>query len=224
MNELLHEKKKLALLLIIILFLLFGLLYVYMLLPVKKEVEQKEITVQQLKDEITILQSQFNQREEAELENTFFLEKKLPRSRKIDDLVLDLQRIEYVSNSRIEAIDFTNYDGSFSDLDLPKASEENKQQEEAENNNGMDETANTTDEYTNRLPENVKYITLQLSVTSPDFEHFFTFLEEVEKLERVVNVDRLSFSKPGEEELLSDEPDDEFIRTDIELTTFYYDS
>ncbi|WAA08876.1 hypothetical protein [Fervidibacillus albus] len=230
MNELLGEKKKVALFLIIILFLILGLLYVYVLLPVKNEVEQKESSFRQLESEVLMLQTELNQQEDLDLANTFFLEKTLPRSRAIDELVLDLQQIEYVSNSRIEAIDFSNYDGSFSDLDLPETFEESEQgtdeTADSENNstNIDDDAANSAVTYTNTLPENVKFITLQLSVTSPDFDHFFTFLEEVEKLERVVNVDQLTFSKPGEQELLSDEPDAEFIRTDMQLTTFYYDS
>lgn len=228
MNELFEEKKKVALFFIIILFLLLGLLYVYVLLPVKNEAEQKENSFRQLESEVLTLQAELNQKEDPDSENAFFLEKTLPRSRKVDELILDLQQIETVSNSRIESIDFTNYDGSFSDLDLPETIEENDEQGTDETtsseNASADETANATVTYPNTLPENVKYITLQLSVTSPDFDHFFTFLEEVEKLERVVNVDQLTFSQPGEQELLSDEPDAEFIRTDIQLTTFYYDS
>lgn len=73
-----------------------------------------------------------------------------------------------------------------------------------------------------RLPENVRLITLQLDVISPNFERSQKFLKELEKLERLVRVDSLSFSKPGEMELLEADETDIPINMSVTLTTFYY--
>lgn len=73
------------------------------------------------------------------------------------------------------------------------------------------------------LPMNVKLMTVNLKVVSPNFEQFERFLHEVEKLERITRIDTLSFRQPGEEELLNMDNEDNTITTDIQITTFYYD-
>ena len=53
------------------------------------------------------------------------------------------------------------------------------------------------------LPMNVKLMTVNLKVVSPNFEQFERFLHEVEKLERITRVETLSFRQPGKGELLN---------------------
>jgi len=49
-----------------------------------------------------------------------------------------------------------------------------------------------------------------------------TFLKEVEKLERVMKIDTIKMSLPGEKEKLDKEADT-IIKATVQITTFYYE-
>ncbi|WP_050632290.1 type 4a pilus biogenesis protein PilO [Bacillus andreraoultii] len=248
MSDFLQEKKKIVLFIAIILFLLLGLAYLYLITPIKDDVASSKNNVNQLEAEIKSLKAQ--EKQEPTKENTAKLEKKMPTSRSIDELLRHLQEIELISDSRIDSVSFNNYDGELSETDVAieketknqedtKAGDEStdgKEDEQAvdEDDNGSDtgeknaedteippesDLANDTN-----LPSNVKLITLNLSVISPDFEHFQQFLQELEKLERITRVDTMNFTKPAERELLYEEDGTESITMDVQITTFYYDS
>jgi len=85
-----------------------------------------------------------------------------------------------------------------------------------------DENEQATNETVTNLPTNVKLITINLSVASPDFEHFQLFLQELEKLERITRVDTLTFTKPAERELLYEKDGNQAVTADVQITTFYY--
>lgn len=244
MNDFIQERKSLVILLIVILFLLLGLIYFYKVKPLKDDENFAKSSIQQLESEIQILQAQLdsNQPDPTDRdENQYLLERKMPLDRSIDDLILSLQEIEMVSESRIENISFNNYDGGLSEADqvIEREEEEEAAEEDVDETEG-DEAAETENldienfeetteppvsDVADHLPTNVKLITVNLSVISPNFEKFELFLKEIEKLERITRVDTLSFSKPGEEELLStgEEADEAMITTNVQITTFYYD-
>lgn len=239
MNNLLEDRKNLVLL-GIILFLLLALLYFYWVKPVKdevaaskQEVERLEQTIDQLTAEITA------EEKKTEVDgDSYQLIKKLPLSRQVDEFLLSLLEIEIVSQSQIESIAFNNYEGELSDSDRidggESESEEAEQEETADEEVHLDKASedDTADleepgdppvsDVADRLPENVRLITLQLDVISPNFERSQKFLKELEKLERLVRVDSLSFSKPGEMELLEADEADIPINMSVTLTTFYY--
>lgn len=167
----------------------------------------------------------------------------MPLSRQLDELILSLQEIEMVSGSQIASINFNNYDGGLTEADGTYNNNETTDgtdEATADDTNNNDEltdskddpTMNETDENqsdeqaTNEtvtnLPTNVKLITINLSVTSPDFEHFQLFLQELEKLERITRVDTLTFTKPAERELLYEKDGSQAVTADVQITTFYY--
>jgi len=170
--------------------------------------------------------------------DSYQLIKKLPLSRQVDEFLLSLLEIEIVSQSQIESIAFNNYEGELSDSDRidggESESEVAEQEETADEEVHLDKASedDTADleepgnppvsDVADRLPENVRLITLQLDVISPNFERSQKFLKELEKLERLVRVDSLSFSKPGEMELLEADETDIPINMSVTLTTFYY--
>ena len=239
MNNLLEDKKNLVLL-GIILFLLLALLYFYWVKPLKdevtaslQEVERLEQTIEQLTAEITA------EEKKTEVDgDSYQLIKKLPLSRQVDEFLLSLLEIEIVSQSQIESIAFNNYEGELSDSDRidggESESEVAEQEETADEEVHLDKASedDTADleepgnppvsDVADRLPENVRLITLQLDVISPNFERSQKFLKELEKLERLVRVDSLSFTNPGEMELLEADEADIPINMSVTLTTFYY--
>ncbi len=241
MNDFLQENKRISVLILIILFLLLALFYFFFILPKKDEIGTKEQNIQQLKTEIRTMEAKLGELEEGGGENTNRLERKIPLSRSLDELLLHLEEVEMVSGSRIEGIYFTDYDGEMMDLEAF-----NKEETEAGNVETDEEEIQNTDvepedgdaktdqgqkteievtetELAGALPENVRYITLVLSVQAPDFKHFKTFLKEVEKLERITNVDTLTFAQPVEPVQSGRKTDNTILTSEIQLTTFYFD-
>lgn len=100
-----------------------------------------------------------------------------------------------------------------------QATEDNENSEDNESDTN-DESEQATDETVTNLPTNVKLITINLSVASPDFEHFQLFLQELEKLERITRVDTLTFTKPAERELLYEKDGNQAVTADVQITTF----
>lgn len=263
MSDFFQEKRKIILFIGIILFLLLGLLYFYLLMPLKDDANAAEQNVKQLETEVEALENRLNQNESDQPENTAKLEKKMPLSRQLDELILSLQEIEMVSGSQIASINFNNYDGGLTEADgtnennestdgtdeataddtnnnneatngtdeaTTNETDENQSDEQAtedknSEDNGSDtndENEQATDETVINLPTNVKLITINLSVASPDFEHFQLFLQELEKLERITRVDTLTFTKPAERELLYEKDGNQAVTADVQITTFYY--
>jgi cobalamin biosynthesis protein CobT len=263
MSDFFQEKRKIVLFIGIILFLLLGLLYFYLIMPLKDDANAAEQNVKQLETEVKALENRLNQNETDQPENTAKLEKKMPLSRQLDELILSLQEIEMVSGSQIASINFNNYDGGLTEADgtnennestdgtdeataddtnnnneatdgtdeaTTNETDENQSDEQAtedknSDDNGSDtndENEQATDETVTNLPTNVKLITINLSVASPDFEHFQLFLQELEKLERITRVDTLTFTKPAERELLYEKDGSQAVTADVQITTFYY--
>lgn len=263
MSDFFQEKRKIILFIGIILFLLLGLLYFYLLMPLKDDANAAEQNVKQLETEVEALENRLNQNETDQPKNTAKLEKKMPLSRQLDELILSLQEIEMVSGSQIASINFNNYDGGLTEADGtnennestegtdeataddtnnndeltdskddPTMNETDKNQSDEQvtedknsEDNGSDtndENEQATNETVTNLPTNVKLITINLSVTSPDFEHFQLFLQELEKLERITRVDTLTFTKPAERELLYEKDGSQAVTADVQITTFYY--
>ncbi|MEL3958029.1 hypothetical protein NST17_12605 [Caldifermentibacillus hisashii] len=263
MSDFFQEKRKIILFIGIILFLLLGLLYFYLIMPLKDDANAAEQNVKQLETEVKALENRLNQNETDQPENTAKLEKKMPLSRQLDELILSLQEIEMVSGSQIASINFNNYDGGLTEADgtnennestegtdeataddtnnndeltdskddpTMNETDENQSDEQAtedkkNEDNGSDtndENEQATNETVTNLPTNVKLITINLSVTSPDFEHFQLFLQELEKLERITRVDTLTFTKPAERELLYEKDGSQAVTADVQITTFYY--
>ncbi len=263
MSDFFQEKRKIVLFIVIILFLLLGLLYFYLIMPLKDDANAAEQNVKQLETEVKALENRLNQNETDQPKNTAKLEKKMPLSRQLDELILSLQEIEMVSGSQIASINFNNYDGGLTEADGtynnnettdgtdeataddtnnndeltdstvdPGTNETDKNQSDEQvtedknsEDNGSDtndENEQATNETVTNLPTNVKLITINLSVASPDFEHFQLFLQELEKLERITRVDTLIFTKPAERELLYEKDGNQAVTADVQITTFYY--
>lgn len=76
MSDFFQEKRKIVLFIGIILFLLLGLLYFYLIMPLKDDANAAEQNVKQLETEVEALENRLNQNESDQPENTAKLEKR----------------------------------------------------------------------------------------------------------------------------------------------------
>lgn len=215
MNNQIQEKKGMFFLLLGLFFLLLIVLYFFLYQPLVNELKVKENQVRTTKNEVDILNVRSEKattKDDSNLEQ-LRLQTKLPMSRELESLILTLEEIEAVSNSRVENISFS-YDGS-----MPESTTEGENEATEEAENEVTESLIDLEE----KPENLHVITISMSVTSPNYDDFQTFIKEIEKQKRMMAVSQLEFEKPAESELLLEKDPDESIILNVAITTFYYE-
>ncbi|KOS62791.1 hypothetical protein FJQ98_06870 [Lysinibacillus agricola] len=226
MNKLTSSKKSSIMLLIALIAAILFALYYYLLLPKMNEVESKESNVKQLQQQITSLNGQLAKLDEKQgvpTSNLLTMRQKLPETRAIEKVVLDLAEIEEVSGTRIESMNFNNDDTSVAQSDVPdpnmleKADAEvNGEQENTEEKSLISSIAKES------LPANLKLITFNLEVAALDLKSLESFLKEIEQLERVMKTDAINFTIPGEQDQLEKDAD-LTLKATVQVTTFYYE-
>lgn len=218
MNNLVSNKKTGFLLIVLVVLMLLATIYYYFVYPLNAEKKSKEVEVSYVQNEIAELQSQLADSEPEQLqENSFILQKKIPNTRALDQLIRSIEEVELISESKIESISFNNYDEAVAESAL--SSTEDEQIENAETTETeipISPVANS------ELPTQLKLITFNISLLSKDYDHLKMFIEELEKLERIVRIDAIEFFMPGEKERY-DMESEQTVSAQIQLTTFYFD-
>ncbi len=225
----------------LLLALLFAVYY-YMVLPKQEEAAEKQNIVTQLTSETATMKEQIaliKENQNGEVDSSLIIRQKLPDNREIDRLLLSLEEAEYVAGSRIVTITFNNYDNLVSESGLinPNAPTEDEQavgspeendSESTTENNETNEEANQQEEIpvstmsVEALPANLKLITLQIDIESPDDEQLQQFIKEIEQMERVMHIDAIEYALPGEEDALTEEGTS-IVTASIQITTFYFE-
>lgn len=245
-----NKNSALLLLVALIAALLFALYY-YIVLPKKDNVDALEGSINTLQTDIVTLQGEIDALEEeatdGNVSNLSEIRQKLPQSREIDQLLLNLEEIEFVSESRITSIGFNSYDALVSEstiVPLPEEvveadetsevqeeSTETAETEEANEENAETEEGTETGEAAETpvseiaaqiLPPELKLITFNLEIEASEDQNIQLFIQEIENLKRIMHIDSISYTLPGEEGEFMDEGD-ETIMASIQVTTFYYD-
>ena len=227
------------LIVVLVAVLLFAVYY-YVVLPKQDEADMMESSVGSLHSEIATINEQITSIQEEqsrESSNEFALRKKVPDNREIDELLLNIEEIEYVSGSRIQSISFNNYDSLVSasgltDPNAVTATEENAEgQTEASEEQATDTTSETEEQTpptlvstiaVESLPVNLKLVTFEVGVESPNYEKLQQFIKEIEQLERVMHIDTIKYTLPGEENTYAENASD-IVTATIQVTTFYYE-
>lgn len=238
MNDYIQENKRAVILLTVVLFLLTIVLYYFLLRPQMIDLSNKRDDVEAMEEQLRELEQKITSYQENGLDievEQLLLEKKVPTERKLDEYIISLQRLEAITDSKIEKIEFV-YDSNFEideetsegteegSEDTEENSEENEAEdvlEENENDESEDEI-NVDPVILNEKPEELQIITVKLTAISPDFEDFIKLLELIENDERISIVTNLQFNKLTEDDIFLVENPLDIIPFEAELTTFYY--
>ncbi|CAH2716263.1 hypothetical protein BACCIP111895_03447 [Neobacillus rhizosphaerae] len=154
-------------------------------------------------------------------EDTRELQKKIPVEPLQEQLILDLEKAETISNSEIKSMSFAK------DADANSTENQtNTQTTNAPQNTTTD--ANAT--YQNAgeqqsgpaAPTGMKKLTVQLSVESPTYEELEKFIKTLESLKRIVVVEAITYS--GGEEITSLDQADQPISYSLTISAFYMPS
>lgn len=254
MNSISSSKKRTLLLVIALAMALLFAVYYYVVKPKEDEAQAIRTEMTSLETEISAMEqslAELNAQHSQTDVNEFALRKKVPANREIDALILAMEEIEYVTGSRVQSIEFNNYDAlvSSSGLQDPlytpepeegaatedgsEPIETNESTEPAESTEPTEDTETTEGEVpaeelpistiaVETLPPSLKLVTFNVNVVSPNDVNLQQFIEEIEKNERVMRIDIVDFALPGEEHQFTEEASD-VVTANIQITTFYYE-
>ena len=225
MNKLMSSENSPLLLLTAFVAALLCAVYYYLVVPKTNEVEAKSNSIEQLGQEIASLEEQLTQTSNEQMSmasNSLAMRKKVPETRAIEQVILDITQIEEVTGTRVESVNF-NYDVDVAQTEVTESNTIEKaevavdeEQTKVEENVPVPTIAKET------LPANLKLVTFTIEVAALDFNALDRFLKEIENLERVMKTDTISFKLPGEQDRLETEKDLSATAT-VQITTFYYE-
>ncbi|MER2105716.1 MAG: potassium transporter [Solibacillus sp.] len=234
------NRSSILLIIIVILLLLFALYY-YVILPKKQEEERLQQSVNQVQSEVTALQENIRilvEEQEYVEENTYAMRKKLPPNRMMQQLLLDIEEIEYVSESKVLAVNFNNYDAvvnastlqdpnvqevpAEADVAADGTAEENTDNVESQERTDVTEEVPVSTVTRETLQAELKMVTFNMNVEAPDRKNIEAFVKELENLERVMRIDSISYNLLGESDLLEEQLYD-LTTAVVQVTTFFYE-
>jgi type IV pilus assembly protein PilO len=204
--------------LLVVLFLVYA--QFFQLSPLKSDLANKQQSLESEQKLLEIVSQKKAEDTKKTTEDTRELQKKLPVNPLQEQLILDLEKAENLSKSKISSMSFSK------DADVNTTAD----QATAENANGQQATTNQTD--TNQATASqqtasaqiagLKKLTVSLSVESPSYEDLEKFIDTLESLNRIVVVESISYS--GGEEITSLDQEDEPLTYSLTISAFYMPS
>jgi type IV pilus assembly protein PilO len=210
-----------------------GAYYLY-LNPLKTSLLLKESqlkTEQQLTEALETRVASVN---ESDFSSTAELQKKLPVDPMVDQLVLDFEKAEVISDTFITSIEFNEGDQTTSTIEEGAGQQEDssvlqneqadvldtQQAEEAQSDNLGASTDEQDKGNLMNMPEGLATTTATIIVEAEKYLDLEKFIETLENLQRIVVVKSISFNGPEEIFTLADES--ERIEMTLTVNALYY--
>jgi len=214
--------------------LLLVLLIVYAqffsLSPLKSDLglKQQSLTSEQKLLDI-VSQKKAEDTKKTMVKDTRELQKILPVKPLQEQLILDLEKAETLSNSKISSMGFSKDADANTTADQTNAENTNGQQQPAGNQDTANQAATnqgtTNQEATAGQPAQpvaLKKLIVSLSVESPTYKGFEKFIETLESLKRIVVVESISYA--GGQEITSLDQEVQPLSYSLTISAFYMPS
>ncbi|PUF89962.1 MULTISPECIES: pilus assembly protein PilO [unclassified Geobacillus] len=176
-------------------------LYFYMLYPRYQQIEELNNTVASEKKILAATRAEIAKQKSSLPESVVELQKKIPVKPLTEQLLLDLEKAEVVSDSTISSMTFN-------------------EEENATGEQQKTDASSKTEQSSSRLPDGLKKVTVQLTVQSPSYYQLERFLQTLENLNRIVSIESLSFT--GNPELTSVDTEVNPLTYSVTVSAFYY--
>jgi type IV pilus assembly protein PilO len=171
---------------ILILGLLLTALYFFFIVPKNTELENKERELATQEELLNVIQNQINNIKNNTFKSTTELQKKVPVKPLVEQLILDIEKAEILSDSSVVSINF----GTSSVEDNFAQGEETIQE--------FTEGEQVSEEAPIEFPAGLQKISVKLNVTSPSYFELEKFIETLENNRRIVVIDSFEFSGQAE--------------------------
>jgi type IV pilus assembly protein PilO len=202
------------------LLLVLLILYVqnFYLVPLKNDLTFKQQSLSSEQKILATISRNTVSSSPVTIENTSELQQKVPVKPMQDQLILDLEKAETISDSKIKSMSFSQ------DGQVGQAANQTNKEQSPPANSGSTSTSNASNGTTSQnsgssgtpsqnttnqgtasqqpsaaIPSGIKKLTVQLSVESPSYEQFETFISTLESLKRIVVVEAINYT--GEQEI-----------------------
>jgi type IV pilus assembly protein PilO len=217
--------------------LLIVLLIVYAqffsLSPLKSDLGMKEQALTSQQKLLDIVSQKKTAATKTEPEDTRELQKKVPVLPLQEQILLDLEKAETVSNSKIKNMGFskdadvaaptdqaaTGTGTSDAQTAQPAASKVDGTQAAGAPQGDGTQSAQANQTTGPVAPAGMKKLTVQLSVDSPTYQDFEKFIETLESFQRIVVVEAISYS--GGEEITSLDQETKPLSYTLTVSAFY---
>lgn len=216
------KQQKLIIMAVGALFVVFVLFFqFYFLSPIKTELKMKQRAWQSNQKLVEVLLKKKDPAKQNTSGNTYELQKQLPVKPLQDQLILDLQKVETMSDNEILSMDFLkNVVQETSAAESMAASGTLTTQENSETSEQS--LAAGKQQIDKAKPAGLKKITAQLTVQAPNYEAFETFIGNLESLKRFVIIENIQYTGPDEINDVN-QGNEEFIYT-LSISSFYMDN
>ncbi|WP_226673253.1 hypothetical protein [Rossellomorea aquimaris] len=196
--------------------LIFGCIW-FFYLPVKSQKENLQTEIQTESKLIEVLDSKISSIKQDSFENSSSLQQKVPVKPLTQQLLIDLEKAEIVSDSLITSIEFS--EGAVALPIVGGSTESNS--EAATEVDGTASKTSTEDETppADILPSGLQKLTATMSVEAKSYFEIEEFIKKLEELHRIVEVEQISFSGPAELQQYEDAVEN--IQLNIVVSAFY---
>jgi type IV pilus assembly protein PilO len=210
------SKRDLFIVMITTLLLVVIILYLqyFYLVPLKNDLAIKQENYNSEEKILNTIGQQIGTSKTVSLESTSALQQKVPVKPMQGQIILNLQMAETISNSQIKTMSFSTVDQA---VESSSTTQTSNNQTQASSGTGNQAASNLKSSQS--IPSGIKKLTLQLSVESPSYDEFETFISTLESLKRIVVVDSISYN--GNQEITSLAEDSQPFDYNLTLSAFY---
>jgi len=188
--------------------------------PIETRIDTLESNIAMQEKFIEVL----NQKKSAEttpVVSSTEIQKKVPVIPLVEQLILQIQEAELVSNSSISNMTFSESDFSpvveENQQDTNEENETNEAEDTNDEENDADEQENTDNQ---PLIEGLKQVTVSLTVQSPGYFELERFLSMIENQTRITKVDSLNFTGKQEITTVTQDLEEPLIYA-VTISSFY---
>ncbi|WP_400242644.1 hypothetical protein AB3U99_16545 [Niallia sp. JL1B1071] len=200
---------------LIIICILAGMYFFY-LQPKILENNKKNNQIETEQQLLSAIETNIQEKKESGEKNTFELQKSIPIKPLTDQLLIDIEKAELLSETTIQNMVFSNGEvkvNSADDVGILQEQFDKSTSLETEEETKEAEDPDETELPAIEMPSGMKEMTATLEIQAQDYFALEKFISEIENSERIVLVRNINFSGEEEKTTISDEEN--------QLLTFY---
>lgn len=196
--------------LLILLFIVY--IHFYQLVPLQSELTSRKAELQSEQKLVDIMTQKSTGNGEPTIENTRELQQKVPVKPLQEQLILDIEKAETLSNSEIQSMSFSA-DG---EVNMKSAETNKKNSADAPQ---AEDPSDRKQQNAIATPTSLRKLSVKLTVESPSYEKFETFVETLESLKRIVVVESINYS--GGEEITRLDQEKQQLDYTLTISAYY---
>jgi type IV pilus assembly protein PilO len=188
--------------------------YFIFIQPLKTNVQQKETELETQQKLLEVFETREIETPVELAQSSVNLQKHIPVKPLLEQFIIDLEMAETVSNSQILSVSFSDQ-GTGETETTPTTDTTTQVTDDTE-------TGTTNESQIIQKPEGIKEITIDLTIESGSYYDLERFIDTLEKLDRIVEINSVSFSGPPEVSSVGTGTDQTKTSFSLSMSIFYF--